>query len=199
VFKNLSVGVITTDTVCAGGVDQLAAFTRLLKVKLTTVEDPDALASAYQVHRDADLVIVDTAGRNPYDEGEMDDLKDLLAVTDAEPILLLPAGMDAFEASDTAAAFKALGVRRLIATRLDIARRLGSLLVAAYRNRLAFCEAGISAKVADGLTPLNPVALARIMIPGYEKPARVATSRRPEPAPAPAARSARTPSSRTFS
>lgn len=187
VLKNKKVGVITTDTIRAGGVDQLVAFTRLLKVKLTTVEDPDALAGAFQVHREADLVIVDTAGRNPFDEGEMGDLKEFLEVAETEPLVLLPAGMDAFEAADTAAAFKALGARRILPTRLDIARRLGSLLVAAYRTRMAFCEAGVAPKVIDGLTPLNPVGLARLMMPGYEKPVQGA-QRRPGPAPARSAR-----------
>lgn len=36
------VGVITTDTARAGGIDQLAAFTKLLKLKLLAVEDTDA-------------------------------------------------------------------------------------------------------------------------------------------------------------
>lgn len=196
VLKHKKVGVITTDTIRAGGVDQLIAFTRLLKVKLTTVEDPDALAGAFHVHQDADLVIVDTAGRNPFDDGEMGDLREFLAVADCEPLLLLPAGMDAFEAADTANAFKALGARRILATRLDIARRLGSLLVAAYRTRMAFCEAGIAPKVVDGLTPLNPVALARLMMPGYEKPVQGAQRR---PGPAAPARSARATSPRTYS
>ncbi len=169
VFKNLSVGVITTDTVRAGGVDQLAAFTRLLKVKLTSVEDPESLAGAFQVIDGVDVVLVDTAGRNPFDEDDMADLEAFLAAGTVEPVLVLPAGMDAYEAADTAQAFKALGVRRMLVTRLDMARRLGSVLAAAARCRLAFCEASVAPKVAEGLTSLNPVALARLMIPGHDR------------------------------
>ena len=169
VFKNQTVSVITTDTVRAGGVDQLAAFMRLMKVKLHTVEDPEALHGAIEVSRGADLVVVDTAGRNPFDDGDMGDLKALIATGDVEPVLVVPAGLDAMEAADTGLAFRALGVRRMLITRLDIARRLGSILVAAHRARIAFCDGTIAPKVAEGLTALNPVALARLMMPGQEK------------------------------
>lgn len=169
VFKKRSVGVITTDTVRAGGVDQLAAFTRLMKLKLATVEDPDALAGAFEVHRKTDLVLVDTAGRNPFDAEDMQDLRAMLSAGEVEPVLVLPAGLDALEAADMALAFKAVGVRRMLVTRLDMARRLGSLLAIAARARLSFCDASVSSKVAEGLTALNPLALARMMIPAEEK------------------------------
>lgn len=169
VFRQCSVGVITTDTVRAGGVDQLAAFTRLMKLKLATVEDPDALAGAFEVHRRTDLVLVDTAGRNPFDADDMQDLRSLLGAGEVEPVLVLPAGLDALEAADMALAFKAVGVRRMLVTRLDMTRRLGSLLAIAARARLSFCDASVSSKVAEGLTALNPLALARLMIPAEEK------------------------------
>lgn len=194
VLKNRTVGVITSDTVRAGGVDQLAAFTRILRIKLTSVEDPDALAGAYQVNRGCDLVLVDTAGRNPFDDGDMDDLKCLLDAGEAEPVLVLPAGMDALEAADTGLSFKTLGVRRLLLTRLDMARRFGSTLVAAHRSRLAFCDGSVSAKVAEGLTPLNPIALARLMIPGREK----APAAQPVRPAQPKKKSVSSPSSRTL-
>lgn len=183
VFKKRSVGVITTDTVRAGGVDQLAAFTRLMKLKLATVEDPDALAGAYEVHRKTDLVLVDTAGRNPFSEEDMDDLRALLSAGEVEPVLVLPAGLDALEASDIALAFKAVGVRRLLVTRLDITRRLGSLLAIANRARLSFCDASVSSKVAEGLTTLNPMALARMIIPPAEKAEAEERDRDATPAP----------------
>lgn len=183
VFKKRSVGVITTDTIRAGGVDQLAAFTRLMKLKLATVEDPDALAGAFDVHGDTDLVLVDTAGRNPFSREDMNDLKALLSAGEVEPVLVIPAGLDALEAADMAMAFRAVGVRRMLVTRLDMARRLGSLLAIAGKARLAFCDASVSSKVAEGLTPLNPLAFARMMMPPEKK-------KQEEPKPAPAKKTA---------
>lgn len=182
VLTQRSVGVISTDTVRAGGLDQLTAFTRILKIKLASVEDPESLAGAIDVHGKADVVLVDTAGRNPFDPADISDLKSFLDGCKAEPVLVLPAGLDAFEAMDIAGVFKGLGVRRVMATRLDATRRYGSLLVTLHRARLSFCDGCHSPKVAEGLSPLKPVTLARMMMPEQEqppvtKPARAATAK----------------------
>jgi flagellar biosynthesis protein FlhF len=79
-------------------------------------------------------------------------------------VLVLPAGGDAREAAEAAAAFTALRPTRIIVTRLDCARRFGGLLAAAENGRLAFTEAGTTAQIAHGLTALNPVAIARLLL-----------------------------------
>ena len=174
VFRNRTVGVITTDTVRAGGVEQLAAFTRLMRLKLLTVEDELSLADALDVNRAADQVVIDTAGRNPFDAEDMDELRRMITRTQVEPVLVIPAGTDALEAAEIGNLFRAIGVRRVLVTRLDLTRRFGSILAAVYESRLNFCDVSISPKVADGLTPLNPVALARLMMPNHERQTRAA-------------------------
>lgn len=164
-LKKCPVGIISTDTVRAGAMEQLGAFTRLLKQRLLTVEDALALADALEVQRGAEQVIIDTAGRNPYDAADMRDLRDLAFAADVEPVLVLPAGMDQMEAAEMAVAFRDIGVRRLLVTRLDMSRRLGSLLAAARAADLNFADASHTPKVADGLTPLTPTALARVLMP----------------------------------
>ncbi len=171
VFNKLPVGVITTDTVRAGGVEQLSAFTRLMKLDLLTVEDTAALADALTVHRDVDQVLIDSAGCNPFDRVDVADLRRTLGSLDIEPVLVLPAGIDTGEAAEIGAIFRGVGVRRAVVTRLDMTRRLGAMLGALYEARLDFCDVGTAARVADGLTPLDPIALARLLTPTEGRPA----------------------------
>ena len=86
-------------------------------------------------------------------------LASLIEAVPGTPILVLPAGLDAEEAAETARAFALLGCRHLLPTRLDMARRLGSVLSAAATG-LALTEAGIGAEAADGLAPITPDWLA---------------------------------------
>jgi len=72
---------------------------------------------------------------------------------------VLPAGGDAAESAELAAALAGTGATLLIATRLDVARRLGGILAAAAAG-LALAEAGIGPGAADGLVPLTPDLLA---------------------------------------
>lgn len=95
----------------------------------------------------------------------MDSLDQLVRAAGAEPVLVLAAGGDAMEAADIAASFAAIGVGRLVVTRLDMARRLGSLLAAADAARLTFCDVSATPHIADGLSPINPVSLARLIMP----------------------------------
>ena len=52
----------------------------------------------------------------------------------------------------------------MIATRLDTARRLGGLLLAASNAKLAFAHISQTPYVADGLEPLTSLKLARILL-----------------------------------
>ena len=75
-------------------------------------------------------------------------------------MLVLPAGLDVAEATEIARAYAALGARCMIATRLDQARRLGSVLAAAEAGPLALSEAGVGPNVANDLVPITPDWLA---------------------------------------
>jgi len=151
--------VITTDGKRAGAVEQLAAFTRLLGVELQTADDPVLLARALQRRSDGAPVLIDTAGCDPFDPGEREVLRTLAVSAGAVVAAVLPAGGDAAESAELAAALAGTGATLLIATRLDVARRLGGILAAAAAG-LALAEAGIGPGAADGLVPLTPDLLA---------------------------------------
>lgn len=168
VLANRPVKVITTDTMRAGGVDQLAAFTRILDLDLQTALDAESLGDALTAARlagDDALILIDTGGSNPFDAAEMDDLADILSIDDLDITLVMPAGYDCEEAAEAAKVFASIGAQRLLITRLDAARRLGSVLVAADVAHLKFCDLSMTPHVADGLRPLNPVSLARLLLP----------------------------------
>jgi flagellar biosynthesis protein FlhF len=165
VIAGRGVRLITTDIASAGAIEQIAAFARPLNVELDMADHPPRLAAVVAKRRDPNaLVIIDTQGINPFDKPDIDNLKGIIAAAKAEPILVLPAGGDANEMSEQASAFAELGCRRLIATRLDIARRLGGVLAAAFKARLALAECSASPIVAHELQPLSPLALARLLV-----------------------------------
>lgn len=164
-LKGRKVQVITADAKRAGGIEQLKAFTTILEIDLIAVANAQELQPHVQSLDDADVVIVDTAGVNPFDDDDMRYVMDIAALLDGEPILVLPAGGDAMESADIAAAFNGIGSERMIVTRLDMTRRLGGILAGALAGRLAIANASINPRVADGLNTLNPVSLARLIVP----------------------------------
>jgi flagellar biosynthesis protein FlhF len=62
-----------------------------------------------------------------------------------------------------AVAFGTIGAEFLVATRLDVSRRIGCILSAAYTG-LALAEAGVGDGAADGLVPMTSDLLARRLL-----------------------------------
>ena len=180
---------VTTDAKRAGGIEQFAAFTRILGLELEAAPDAEALRNIVRKHRDGPgRLVIDTAGTNPYDEADMDALARFLEAADAEVVLVLPAGGDAAEAAEMATIYARAGATRLIATRLDIARRLGGIIAAADGARLPLADVSTTHRVGEGLEPITPGALARLIMtranPAAKSEATKVEITRPETSPA---------------
>lgn len=160
--------VVTADGARAGAVEQLAAFTRLLRLTLAVAAVPDALAKALRARQPGQMALVDGFGCDPFDDAQAERLLRLIRAADAIPVLVLPAGLDAEESAEIARAFHLLGARHLLPTRLDMARRLGGVLSAACVG-LALTEAGVGPQVAHGLQPLSPPWLAARLADGLPR------------------------------
>jgi flagellar biosynthesis protein FlhF len=160
--------VVTADGARAGAVEQLAAFTRLLRLTLAVAALPEALAKALHAREEGQMALVDGFGCDPFDEAQAERLHRLIRAADAVPVLVLPAGLDAEESAEIARAFHMLGARHVLPTRLDMARRLGGVLSAACVG-LALTEAGIGPQVAHGLQPLSPQWLATRLTKGLPR------------------------------
>jgi flagellar biosynthesis protein FlhF len=184
-LSNRPVSVISADSVRAGAVAQLAAFTRILEVELKRARGPETLRAMVEdsvgVH---DLVFIDSPGINPFSRHDTAFLSELIEAADVEPILVLAAGLDPMEGAEAGESFAKVGATRLLATRLDMARRLGGILTAADEGQLMFSEVTISPHVANGLIPIHPMSLSRLILP---RRARDSTDRPDESPTVPAA------------
>jgi flagellar biosynthesis protein FlhF len=163
VLEGRRVHVLTTDTVRSGAFEQLAAMTAMMNVPLRSAETPEELATAVAEVDDADLVLIDTPGCNPFAPAEVADLRAFASAVAARQVLVLSAGVDAADFADAARIFAAAGAMALHVTRLDCARRYGGIVSAAVSGNLPIAEASATPFIANGLSSLNPVSLARLM------------------------------------
>ncbi|WP_240791309.1 GTP-binding protein [Roseomonas sp. AR75] len=158
--------LVSADGRRAGAAEQLAAFARVLDLPLAIANSPAALAKALARRAAGQPALVDMPGCDPFDDAAARRHAALAEAAQGRQVLVLPAGLDAEEAAETARAFHLLGCRHLLPTRLDAARRLGGVLAAAASADLAFTEAGTGMDIATGLTPLAPGWLAQRLAQG---------------------------------
>ncbi|MEH6474234.1 MAG: AAA family ATPase [Sneathiella sp.] len=165
-LEGRKVHVVTTDKSRAGAVDQLKAFTDILKLQLWVADGANDLAAilAKPELQDGSHILIDTGGINCYETTEIENLAAQIVAGKAETVIVLPAGTDAAEMSDTAEKFAAVGAKRIIVTRLDTTRRYGGIFTAADKANLSFSYASVSPSVATGLHIINPVNLARLLL-----------------------------------
>lgn len=171
-----TVHIISTDTVKAGGISQLDHFAQLMKQTASTADTPDELAAIIRGRtKPADLTLIDTAGTNPFNMEELKSLLQFIQAVDAEPVLVMPAGLDPLDAQEIAGVFARMGCHRFIATRLDAARRYAGLIMAARPGYLSLAAISRSPFVAEGLEPATPINFSRLLtaLPKHGKePAR---------------------------
>jgi flagellar biosynthesis protein FlhF len=165
VLNNLKPVVITADTTRAGGVEQLAAFMRVLNLNLIKVNNPEQLKQAINDNKNADQILIDCPGLNAFDAEAMKELHSYIRVTPMDLIVTLPGGMDMEEATEIARAFAVLGAKWLVPTRLDMTRRFGAILAAAETANLSFAGMGHKPDIADGFAALDAVTLAKLFLP----------------------------------
>ncbi len=151
--------VITADERKAGAIEQISALVRLLGLTLNVASAPAALLDCLARAAPQCPILIDMPGTHLFDPAERQWLQEFAHACDGRIALVLPAEMAADEACDIAFEFAAIGADLLMVTRLDVARRLGSI-VAASRSGLSLAEAGVGAGAADGLVPLTPDLLA---------------------------------------
>ena len=170
VMNGINISVITTDTERAGGREQLEAFTNLMDIELQLAPTPLKLKELIEAphNKNADQIIIDTSGANPFDPDHIKRLAYFCSEIETEPVLVLPTGYDAEEAGEIAKIFASLGAKMLLSTRIDVARRIGSILSAAYYGGMALTDIGTSAKVAGGLSHLNAKRLTQLLMPRAE-------------------------------
>ncbi|MAR55938.1 MAG: hypothetical protein CMM93_02030 [Rickettsiales bacterium] len=160
VMEGLPVHLITTDTQRAGGVEQLAAFAKVLSVPLEVASTREELRELLATYDERDRIIIDSGGCNPYQFQELKNLGAMARQPGVEPVLVCAAGSAPQEAMEYAGVFSFLDIERCILTRMDCARYYGSVIALAMSGDLAFSHVTHSPKAMGDFDPLTPEKLA---------------------------------------
>ncbi len=156
--------LITLDGAKTGGVAQAEGFASSLGAELYEATSPEDLQRLVTTAAPGALVCIDTPGHNPFRAASLAGLTILLEAASAEAVQVIAAGGDSAEAHEVTQAFHRVGARRLIVTKLDLARRLGGLLSAASGGRATLSAVTDAAEVTGGLTEMTPTTLAEVLL-----------------------------------
>ncbi len=163
------VALLTIDTYRIGACDQLARYGEIMGAPVLVARDRAELLRAYERVKDADLVLVDTAGRSvPEDVARQADLVRVLPRVQLH--LVVSAATGALELGAIGERYRALQPDRLLFSKLDEAAGPGAVLSVAVRiGRPVSCVAD-GQRVPEDLHALSGPELADLVLPDQDPP-----------------------------
>ena len=161
----LRVGLITVDNYRVGAIEQLQTYADIMQIPLRSAANPDDLRNTIDEFDDVDMILIDTAGRNPLDDSKMNELRQLVCSAASNQVLLvlsLAAGPKMI--SRIADQFKSVAPSSLILTKLDETPDLGGLISIARNIPHPVRYISTGQEVPDNLEPAHPNRLAKLIL-----------------------------------
>lgn len=146
------VGLLTLDTYRIAAVDQLRTYAEIIELPLAVASTPEEVVAALDRMQDLELVLVDTAGRSPRNEQQLQELQTMLAaIQPDETHLVMSCSSSSKQLLQTAELFATVGYSHLLMTKLDEALSLGSLMSLAQAQQVPLSYLTTGQNVPDDI------------------------------------------------
>jgi flagellar biosynthesis protein FlhF len=171
VTEKRRVALITLDTYRIGAVEQFATYARIIGVPSAVASDRAELDARLAEMADADLVLIDTAGRSPKDEAHVEGLA-RIRPPGVEVQLVLPATRPVADHRAILEAYAPLEPAAVVMTKLDEAEALGAALQTALTAGTPLSYVTDGQRVPEDLHLASARRLAARLLDGIDGGAR---------------------------
>ncbi|RCS41160.1 flagellar biosynthesis protein FlhF [Bremerella cremea] len=123
------VGLVTVDTYRIAAVDQLQTYAEIMDLPMKIVATPMEVRNAINELSDCQQIFIDTAGRSPRDEVQVQQLRSLIkAASPDETYLVLSAPSSSRSLAEAVEKFTSVGPTSWVLTKIDEVGSLGNTL-----------------------------------------------------------------------
>lgn len=129
-IERKKVAMVTADTYRIAATEQLKTYGRIMGIPVEVADSAEEISNILSKYKGMDLVLLDTAGRSPSSDEQLDELKNFIARSQADEIhLVLSATTKYFDMIRIIERFgAAVPINRMIFTKLDETRYYGAFL-----------------------------------------------------------------------
>ena len=160
-----SVALVTCDTFRIGAVEQLRVYSRILDIPLEVAAAPEDMARAVRKQRDADVIFIDTTGRNHRNALQLRELQALLEpASPTEVHLVVSAAASPELQIEVVESFSVLSPNRLIMSKIDEAGECGCIANLSVSAGLAVSCVTNGQNVPDDIQFADPDLLAGLVL-----------------------------------
>ena len=148
------VGIITLDSFRVGAIEQLKAYTNIMRIPLEVVKKSDDLIEALLRLQDCHYILIDTAGSSQYDTQKIEIInkyQNKLKDIDIQKLLVMPANIKRTDLLEIYEHYSILGIDNLIFSKLDETKSFGNIISFAYKIKKSISYLSIGQNVPDDL------------------------------------------------
>ena len=128
IHEGMRVALLSMDCYRIGATDQLRTYAKIMRLPCEIALRKKDLQAALVRHQDKDLIIIDTAGKSPYDPNHIRELSEWFSLKNGiEPYLVLSATSKKEDLQQILSTYEPLRVKGLILSKLDETRAYASL------------------------------------------------------------------------
>jgi flagellar biosynthesis protein FlhF len=162
---NKKITLVTIDTYRIGAIEQLKTYARILRLPFEIASDSETLKKIIDQHQNQDLLLIDTAGRNPYRGEQLEEMKTILSADPrVENHLVVSATTKDADLSAIVEQFSALPIRSYIFTKIDETAEYTSLFnqLVRYKRPLSYLTNG--QKVPEDIELASKARVASLLL-----------------------------------
>ncbi len=152
---NYKVGIITLDSFRVGAIEQLKAYTNIMRLPLEVVKKTEDLGEAINRLKDCHYILIDTAGSSQYDMDKIDLINEYQSKLNEnisiEKTLVLPANIKTTDLQEIYNSYSMIGINNLNFTKLDETKSFGSLISFVHKSKKSISYLSIGQNVPDDL------------------------------------------------
>lgn len=164
-----SLALITIDTYRIAAVEQLKVYASIMHLPVEVVINPTQLEEALERHKDASLILIDTAGRSPRDAGAIQELTSFFKPElNIEKHLVLSASTRENELINTIRSFSELSIDRTIFTKIDECTNTGVILNTQIQNGSPLSYLTNGQRVPEDLLEISRRSVAELILTQHE-------------------------------
>lgn len=163
------VALVTFDTFRIGAIEQLKIYAKIIGLPVDVVLTPDELPKAVEKRRDADIILIDTAGRNHKDNEYIKEIKAMWSQRLKPDCYLVLASTSSNEVLiDVINRFSEIPVNGLLFTKLDEAEKFGIIFNAMIKAQKPLSYFTTGQRVPEDIEPADARRLSRLIL-GMER------------------------------
>lgn len=165
------VALITADTYRIAAIEQLRTYSDIIGVPLEVVYSPEEIGPAIESHKDAHVILIDTAGRNPRNPARMLELRGIIRAARPDEVhLVISATTKNRDALDVVDRFEQVGFDRLLFTKLDESSTYGMILNTLVRAQRPLSYLGTGQDVPEDFEVASAAKLAHMIMGDWAAP-----------------------------